>query len=126
MDESPGDAQQVTDSMAVVKTDTKKETAAAVKELDQNSDVEYVQPNYVYRLVDGNGRTSGKETAMKTAGVNDPFFYVQWGLLNYGSNLTDYVHDQQGGQGITIPQKEGLDINVKNLWKQLNKKIPKK
>lgn len=126
MDESPGDAQQVTDSMAVVKTDTKKETAAAVKELDQNSDVEYVQPNYVYRLVDGNGRTSGKETAMKTAGVNDPFFYVQWGLLNYGSNLTDYVHDQQGGQGITIPQKEGLDINVKNLWKQLNKKNTQK
>ena len=126
MDESPGDAQQVTDSMAVVKTDTKKETAAAVKELDQNSDVEYVQPNYVYRLVDGNGRTSGKETAMKTAGVNDPFFYVQWGLLNYGSNLTDYVHDQQGGKGITIPQKKGLDINVKNVWKQLNKKNTQK
>ena len=47
-------------------------------------------------------------------------------LLNYGSNLTDYVHDQQGGQGITIPQKEGLDINVKNLWKQLNKKNTQK
>lgn len=126
MEETPGDARQVTDSMAVVKADTKKETAAAVKELDQKKEVEYVQPNYVYRLVDGTGRVSEKETAMKTAGVNDPFFYVQWGLLNYGTNLTDFVRDQQGGQGITIPQKEGLDINVKNLWKQLNKKNTQK
>ncbi|MBS7007107.1 S8 family serine peptidase [Anaerostipes sp.] len=122
IDEAPGDAEQVSGNVAVVKADTKKETAAAVKQLDQNDDVEYVQPNYVYRLVDGNGRVSEKETAMKTAGVNDPFFYAQWGIYNYGTNLTDYVRAQNGGQGITIPQKKGLDINVKNLWKQLNKK----
>lgn len=126
LDNSPGEAHQVTDSMAVVEADTKKETEAAVKELNKNDDVEYVQPNYVYRLVDGNGRVSDREAAMKTAGVNDPFFYAQWGLFNYGTNLTDFVSAQQGGQGITIPQKKGLDINVKNLWKQLNKKNTQK
>lgn len=122
IEETPGEAEQVTGTVAVVKADTKKETAAAVKELDKNDDVEYVQPNYVYRLVDGNGRVSERETAMKTAGVNDPFFYAQWGLYNYGTNLTDFVRTQDGGQGVTISQKKGLDINVKNLWKQLNKK----
>lgn len=122
IEETPGEAEQVTETIAVVKADTKKETTAAVKELDKNDDVEYVQPNYVYRLVDGNGRVSERETAMKTAGVNDPFFYAQWGLYNYGTNLTDFVRTQDGGQGVTISQKKGLDINVKNLWKQLNKK----
>lgn len=122
IEETPGEAEQVTGTVAVVKADTKKETAAAVKELNKNDDVEYIQPNYVYRLVDGNGRVSERERAMKTAGVNDPFFYAQWGLYNYGTNLTDFVRTQGGGQGVTIPQKKGLDINVKNLWKQLNKK----
>lgn len=122
IEETPGEAEKVTETVAVVKADTKKETAAAVKELDKNDDVEYVQPNYVYRLVDGNGRVSERENAMKTAGVNDPFFYTQWGLYNYGTNLTDFVRTQDGGQGVTISQKKGLDINVKNLWKQLNKK----
>ena len=126
IEETPGEAEQVTGTVAVVKADTKKETAAAVKELNKNDDVEYIQPNYVYRLVDGNGRVSERERAMKTAGVNDPFFYAQWGLYNYGTNLTDFVRTQGGGQGVTIPQKKGLDINVKNLWKQLNKKNTRK
>lgn len=58
IEETPGEAEQVTGTVAVVKADTKKETAAAVKELNKNDDVEYIQPNYVYRLVDGNGRVS--------------------------------------------------------------------
>ncbi len=78
-----------TGNLVVVKRPVVEMYGSAIKSLSQNPNVEYVEPNYIYR-------------AEKTP--NDPDFGKLWGLKNIG---------QTDGNQLGI---SGVDIDVEKAW----------
>jgi len=66
----------------------------AVKRLSTASDVEYVQPNFVYELLDAPEEIP-----------NDPMFEQQWGLHNIGQS----INEESGTVDADVDMPEGHD-----------------
>lgn len=76
---------------AVVKIAEHHLTMEAISTLNRSDDFEYVQPNFVYSLLDV---------------PNDTEFNKAWGLLNLGQTINN------------LKGKEGADIGVLPLWEK--------
>jgi thermitase len=71
---------------------------SVITTLSHNPMVEYVEPNYIYRVVGG-----------MSSLPNDTDLGKLWGLINTGQVVT--------GDSGTITGKAGIDINAKEAWK---------
>lgn len=81
---------ELTDNSVVLKLDSEEELAEAVEALSQDSRVDYIQPNYVYRAFDVD-ITSTLETLNQNTD-----FSKQWAFYNDGT-LTYTEEDYSGG-----------------------------
>jgi len=77
-------------NIVVVKRPVFEMQKSSVKSLAQNDQVEFVEPNYIYRI--------NKKS-------NDPLFANLWGLSNIGQK------DSNGKVG-----KAGIDVNIEKAW----------
>tara|TARA_R110002072_G_scaffold534_8_gene4276 strand:+ start:26159 stop:27853 length:1695 start_codon:yes stop_codon:yes gene_type:complete len=81
--------------------------------LSQNNDVEYVEPNFIYSIIDTK-EVSAVDSLLSSLNPvqrsfnspNDPKFGELWGLKNTGSN-------EPGGRS---PGRAGADVNALNAW----------
>lgn len=77
-------------NIIVVKRPVFEMQKSSVKSLAQNDQVEFVEPNYIYRM---------------NKKANDPLFGNLWGLSNLGQK------DSEGKVG-----KAGVDVNIEKAW----------
>ncbi len=84
----------VAGDFAVVKTHSKS-TLGLMNELKQLPEVEYVEPNFIYKAI----RT------------NDPMYGKLWGLSNKGNNEPDRNGGTSGTVGVA-----GADVNAERAW----------
>jgi subtilisin family serine protease len=84
----------VAGDFAVVKTHSKS-TLSLMNELKQLPEIEYVEPNFIYK-------------AIKT---NDPMYGKLWGLSNKGNNEPDRNGGTSGTVGVA-----GADVNAERAW----------
>lgn len=77
-------------NLVVIKRPVFEKSDSVIETLQQNPLVEFVEPNYIYRM-------------NKTP--NDPDFDLLWGLKNIGSK------DSEGKVGV-----QGMDINMDKAW----------
>lgn len=91
---------------------TQKSMDSVIEMIKADSNVAYVEPNYIYSLVQPKGELSLPKVftiegdQYKNYTPNDPRFGSLWGLVNTGSN-------EPGGRG---PGRSGADIDVMNAW----------
>ncbi|PIP91762.1 MAG: subtilase [Bdellovibrionales bacterium CG12_big_fil_rev_8_21_14_0_65_38_15] len=93
----------------VLKVDTKANVKSLVKSLAQNAEVEYAEPNFVYRAVVPEKEMnlqSMMAPLMQFGAPNDPQFGQLWGLNNDGSNEPSR----------TQPGLSGADIDAFKAW----------
>lgn len=100
------------DKFSVLKVGEDKSMASVLATLNQNPDIEYAEPNFIYRIdpIKGDKVVSKKLlkspfTDFTAATPDDPSFGQLWGLRNTGSN------EPQGGAGV-----EGADVNALKAW----------
>lgn len=100
------------DKLSVLKIANNLSMEAALKTLNENADIEYAEPNYIYSVnpIKVENLLSKKLlkspfTDFTAATPTDPQFGQLWGLRNTGSN------EPQGKVGV-----EGADINALNAW----------
>lgn len=93
----------------VLKVDTKANVKSLVKSLESNSEVEYAEPNFVYRAVVPEKEMNLQAMMaplMQFGAPNDPQFGQLWGLNNDGSNEPSR----------TQPGLAGADIDAFKAW----------
>ncbi len=78
-----------------VKIASGRNVRATVEELQSDPDVEFAQPNYIYR---------------KTAVPNNTLFNRQWGLKNTGQTVPSSPHPTNN------PGTAGADMNMEKAW----------
>lgn len=84
--------------MAVVRLRGKTKVEEAVKQFESDPDVEYAQPNYIYR---------------KQAAPNDPLYGQLWGLKHTNQTVTDGTFNYYNPPG---PEYSGYDIDAEEAW----------
>lgn len=84
-----------------LKLNGKANLQAAIKELNQNPDVEYAEPNYIYHAIDYVANTPV-----------DPKFPLLWGLKNNGNNEPA----KDGTTSTPTVGVAGADINAGGAW----------
>lgn len=93
-----------------------KSTASLVRDLEKLSEVEFAEPNYLYRIIDANPGLMGLlhrpviERFTSYSPV-DPLYGKLWGLKNTGSNEPD----RSGGTSPT-PGVPEADIEAEKAW----------
>lgn len=98
------DTQNVAKDVQVVTVDEKDDLADTIDTLKEDPNVDYVQPNYTYELMD----TDKQELP------DDKYFDIQWALNNDGS-LKYYDTSSRKN----IKAVSGIDINILPAWKQM-------
>jgi thermitase len=100
------------DQLSVLKVDADKSMEKVLESLNQNPDIEYAEPNFIYRvnpikesLASVKRVPHSPFTDYSAATPDDPSFGQLWGLRNTGSN------EPQGAAGV-----EGADINALKAW----------
>lgn len=83
-----------------LKLTDKANLETTLKELNQNPDVEYAEPNYIYKVVDYVAGTP-----------SDPKFSLLWGLKNNGNN-----EPGKDGNPTATVGAAGADINATQAW----------
>ena len=86
---------------AVLKTDNKKDILSVIKEFSKHPEVEYAEPNYLYRAI-------GKKIKALTT---DPKYGDLWGLKNNGNNEPRSDRGNSSPRGVA-----GADINAERAW----------
>lgn len=134
-DEANASVDSLTDNSVVLSLDSKDALEDAVEALSNDSRVDYVQPNYVYRLTDTDV-SSTLETLQKNAD-----FSKQWALYNDGSLTYEEYDYRTGGNSnwwwpwslraaandsafpgftqydtITVTAQSGVDIKLPEAW----------
>lgn len=83
------------------KNNQKKELAEVLKELNERSEIEYAEYNYIYK-------TTGWKSSVSS---DDPSYDKLWGLKNTGNN-----EPQSGGRNSSPTGVSGADINAEKAW----------
>jgi len=91
---------------------------SAIKALESDPNVEFVEPNYRYQLIkplpgsmdDLNKMLARVKKYGEVPDIDDPMFGKLWGLYNTGKNEPD-------GRRPGKPGREGADINAIDAWK---------
>lgn len=104
-------------SFALVRVPQTKSIKSIASDLMKNDQIEYAEPNYIYKAIDSvetlesklyNTRTALNYSASLT---DDPRFGDLWGLRNLGDN------EPAGRRGNSSPEgKVGVDINAMAAW----------
>jgi len=68
----------------------------AISDFESNPDVEYAQPNYIYRMM--------------STSPNDPYYSYQWGLKNTGQTVPNAVYNTNN------PGIPGMDMDLELAW----------
>jgi len=68
----------------------------AISEFESNPDVEYAQPNYIYRIMSNP--------------PNDPYYNYQWGFNNTGQTIPDSVYNTNN------TGTPGMDMDLELAW----------
>lgn len=94
----------------VLKSD-EKTSVSLVNSLKHNDEVEYVEPNFIYRIVKKTpGVTELLNGELKT--VTDPRYGMLWGLKNTGDNEPNRTGTgSSGAKGVA-----GADVNAERAW----------
>ena len=99
-------------TLSVLKVAQNKSVESVLKSLQSNSDIEFAEPNFIYRVNPIKEKNFSHKRLQKspftdfTAAIpNDPSFGQLWGLRNTGSN------EPQGKAGV-----EGADVNALKAW----------
>ncbi|MCU0849372.1 MAG: S8 family serine peptidase [Spirochaetes bacterium] len=82
----------------LIKLDGKKKVGDVIESLRNDPDVEYVQPNYIYRIM---------------AAPNDPEFGQLWGLGNTGQKINT------GSYSAHNPGTAGSDMDAMKAWDEI-------
>ncbi|CAM9978809.1 unnamed protein product, partial [Chrysoparadoxa australica] len=91
---------------------SQKSIASVIEAIKSDSNVAYVEPNYIYSVVQPKVETVGLPEAFRVEPSalnytpNDPRFGSLWGLKNTGSN-------EPGGRS---PGRGGADLDMMNAW----------
>ncbi len=87
-----------------------KSAVSLVNSLKRNSEVEYVEPNFIYRIVK---KTPGVEELLRgeVKTVTDPRYGALWGLKNTGANEPDRFGNISTTRGVA-----GVDVNAERAW----------
>ncbi len=91
--------QQMDESLVIIRAENGTSTEQLLSEANQDSSVEYSEPNYIYRI------TTLIQNAANVNVPADPKFNLDWGLLNNGQV------DSEGHAG-----KAGSDIGATQAW----------
>lgn len=98
--------------LTVLKVSENKSLESVLKTLKANADIEYAEPNFIYRVNPIREKNFAAKRLQKspftdftTATPDDPKFGQLWGLRNTGSN------EPQGAAGV-----EGSDVNALKAW----------
>ncbi|AEG16888.1 peptidase S8 and S53 subtilisin kexin sedolisin [Desulfofundulus kuznetsovii DSM 6115] len=100
------------DGASLFKTD--EDVEKAIEALKKDPRVEYIQPNYIYRVCEVN--------------VNDPLYNLQWGLVDevYGTKAPRAWNDAAGEGIIVAVIDTGVDYNhpdlKDNIWRNTGEK----
>ena len=100
----------LTGDYVVLRSD-EKTTVSLVNSLKRNDEVEYVEPNFIYKVVK---KTPGVVELLngELQTVTDPRYGLLWGLKNTGSN--------EPNKGGTAPSGSvgvaGADVNAERAW----------
>lgn len=101
------DVDKSIEDFIVVETKDKDSLKETIKDLTKDENVDYIQPNYEYELMD--------------SVVDDKYFNKQWALYNDGSfsffNNSTYT---------SIKAVKGIDINIVKAWELLEDFKPEK
>ena len=97
-----GAMKSLNENTYLIKNKSKKSLADTITELNQRSDVEYAEYNYIVSTI---GHSRSKST-------KDPEFGKLWGLINTGDN-----EPKSNGRNSSAKGKVGADINVSQAWK---------
>lgn len=93
----------------VLKSD-EKTSVSLVNSLKHNDEVEYVEPNFIYKIVKKTpGVVELLNGELKT--VTDPRYGQLWGLKNTGANEPDSRGNTSAKVGVT-----GADVNAERAW----------
>jgi thermitase len=93
-----------------------KSTPDLVHDLESMAEVEYAEPNYIYRISDASPTLEGflassfNERFTTNAPI-DPLYGKLWGLNNTGSNEPD-----RNGGSSSSPGEAGADIQAEKAW----------
>jgi thermitase len=77
-----------------------KSTSSLITELESLSEVQFAEPNYLYRI-----------SAAESSAPTDPLYSKLWGLGNRGSNEPD-----RNGRTSSTPGVPGADISAEKAW----------
>lgn len=99
---SLGKVKTLTTNTFLLKSSQKRDLAEVLKELNERSDVEYAEYNFIYK-------TTGWKSSINS---NDPSFNKLWGLKNTGNN-----EPQSSGRNSSPVGVSGADINAEKAWK---------
>jgi subtilisin family serine protease len=98
--------------LSVLKVEDKASIESVIATLNKNPDIEYAEPNFIYRVNPIKEHSSSMKrvphspfTDFTAPTPDDPSFGQLWGLRNTGSN------EPQGAAGI-----EGSDVNALKAW----------
>jgi thermitase len=98
--------------LSVLKVEDKASIESVIATLNKNPDIEYAEPNFIYRVNPIKENLSSIKrvphspfTDFTAATPDDPSFGQLWGLRNTGSN------EPQGSAGV-----EGSDVNALKAW----------
>ncbi|MFA6236119.1 MAG: S8 family serine peptidase [Bacteriovorax sp.] len=97
----------------VISVNSEKSLSNAIAALNNNPDIEYAEPNYIYSATVMPKEYAATKKALETspfadlnaATPDDPSFDKLWGLRNTGAN------EPQGKAGV-----EGADVNALKAW----------
>ena len=110
---SNAEVSKLTDNSVVLKLDSNADLETAVETLSQDSRIEYIQPNYIYRLCDTNADYIYSSLTQNTD------FTKQWGLYNDGT--TSYSERSSSSfwgrpTQTTIQATKDMDIHLPEAW----------
>ena len=94
----------LTDSTVVLRLDSQDALATAVEALSQDSSVDYIQPNYIYKAIDTDVSTILSDFE------NNSYFSKQWGYYNDGLLYYDEYDYRTNRSGSWLNS-----LNTKNL-----------
>lgn len=110
---SNAEVAKLTDNSVVLKLDSNDDLETAIETLSQDNRVEYIQPNYIYKLYDTDVNSIYSSFSENTD------FTKQWGLYNDGT--TTYSESSSTSfwgrpTQTTIQATKGIDIDLMNVW----------
>lgn len=110
---SNAEVSKLTDNSVILKLDSNDDLETAIEALSQDNRVEYIQPNYIYRLYDTDVNSIYNSFSQNTD------FAKQWGLYNDGT--TTYSESSTTSfwgrpTQTTIQAIKGIDIDLMNAW----------